>query len=81
MIEGSASRVPTKTFGTNEILSNKRMEDARVRLLEAVKSRGKDETKLLLEAVNHLVQGPKYSGDFKNTEKYGKFQYVKLKVR
>ena len=81
VIEGSASRVPTKTFGTNEILSNKRMEDARSRLLEAVKGRGKDETKLLLEAVNHLVQGPKYTGDFKNTEKYGKFQYVKLKVR
>jgi WD40-like Beta Propeller Repeat len=81
VIEGSASRVPTKTFGTNENLSNKRMEDARARLLEAVKGRGKDETKLLLEAVNHLVQGPKYTGDFKNTEKYGKFQYVKLKVR
>ena len=81
VIEGSASRVPTKTFGTNENLSNKRMEDARARLLEAVKGRGKDETKLLLEAVNHLVQGPKYAGDFKNTEKYGKFQYVKLKVR
>lgn len=81
VIEGSASRVPTKTFGTNENLSNKRMEDARTRLLEAVKTRGKDETKLLLEAVNHLVQGPKYTGDYKNTEKYGKFQYVKLKVR
>ena len=81
VIEGSASRVPTKTFGTNENLSNQRMEDARKRLLEAVKARGKDETKLLLEAVNHLVQGPKYQGDYKNTDKYGKFQYVKLKVR
>ena len=39
------------------------------------------ETKLLLEAVNHLVQGPKYVGDYQNTEKYGKYQYVKLKVR
>jgi hypothetical protein len=26
------------------------------------------------------VQGPKYDGDFKNTDKYGKFQFVKLKV-
>src|SRR5690606_20682598 len=36
VIEASASRVPTKTFGTNENLSNQRMEDARKRLLEAV---------------------------------------------
>lgn len=81
VIEASASKVPTKTFGTNENLSRQRMEDARTRLLEAVKARGKDETKLYLEAVNSLVQGPKYLGDYQNTEKYGKFQYAKLKVR
>ncbi len=80
VIEASASKVPTKTFGTNENLSNKRMEDARTRLLEAVAARGKDNTKLLLEAVNSKVQGPKYDGDFRNTDKYGKFQFVKLKV-
>ena len=80
VIEASASHVPTKTFGTNENLSNQRMEDARKRLLEAVKTRNKDEKLILLEAVNHLVQGPRYTGDFKNTDKYGKFQYVKLKV-
>jgi hypothetical protein len=81
VIEASASKVPTKTFGTNENLSRQRMEDARTRLLEAVKARGADETKLYLEAVNNLVQGPKYAGDYKNTDKYGKFQYAKLKVR
>jgi tetratricopeptide (TPR) repeat protein len=80
VIEASASRVPTKTYGTNENLSNLRMEAARQRLLEAVTARGKDASKLLLEAVNHLVQGPRYNGDFQNTGKYGKFQYVKLKV-
>ena len=80
VIEASASHVPTKTFGTNENLSNQRLEDARKRLIEAVSARGKDSSKLLLEAVNHRVQGPAYKGDFKNTEKYGKFQFVKLKV-
>ncbi len=44
-------------------------------------ARGKDPNKILLEAVNHIVQGPRYKGDFKDTDKYGKFQYVKLKVR
>jgi tetratricopeptide (TPR) repeat protein len=80
VIEASASNVPTRTYGTNEKLSNLRLEAARQRLLEAVTARGKDSSKLLLEAVNHLVQGPRYTGDFQNTEKYGKFQYVKLKV-
>ena len=80
VIEASASRVPTKTFGTNENLSTQRMEDARRRLLEAVGGRGKDATKLMLEAVTHKVQGPRYAGDFKDTGKYGKYQFVKLKV-
>ena len=80
-IEASASHVPTKTYGTNDKLSNVRMEAARKALLDAVRAAGKDPAKLLLESVNHLVLGPKYSGDFKNTDKYGKFQFVKLKVR
>ena len=80
-IEASASHVPTKTFGTNDKLSNSRMEVARKALLDAVKAAGKDPKNLLLGSVNHLVQGPRYQGDYKNTEKYGKFQFVKLKVR
>lgn len=81
VVEASASKVPTKTFGTNDNLSRQRMEDARKRLVEAVQARGADPNKLMLEAVNHLVQGPRYLGDYQNTEKYGKYQYVKLKVR
>mgnify|MGYP002682695474 CR=1 FL=1 len=81
VIEGSASKVPTRTFGTNENLSKQRMEDARKRLVEAVQARGSDPNKLMLEAVNHLVQGPRYQGDYQNTEKYGKFQFVRLKAR
>jgi hypothetical protein len=81
VIEASASKVPTRTFGTNEKLSQSRMDDARKRLVEAAQARGIDPAKLKLEAVNSLVQGPRYIGDFTNTEKYGKYQFVKLKVR
>lgn len=81
VIEASASKVPTRTYGTNENLSRKRMEDARQRLVEAVTARGKDANALRLEAVNSLVLGPRYEGDYQNTDKYGKYQYVKLKVR
>jgi hypothetical protein len=57
------------------------MEDARKRIVEAVGARGKDANLLKLEAVNNLVQGPRYGSDPQNTEKYEKYQYVKLKVR
>lgn len=80
-IEASASHVPTKTYGTNDNLSNQRMEEARQKLLAAVSAAGKDPNSLMLGALNHLVQGPKYAGDYKDTAKYGKFQYVKLKAR
>jgi hypothetical protein len=73
--------VPTRSFGTNENLSRQRMEDARTRLVEAIKARGKDANLLKLEAVNSLVQGARYQGDYQNTDKYGKFQYARLKVR
>jgi hypothetical protein len=81
VIEASASKVPTRTYGTNDNLSRKRMEDARKRLVEAVKARGVSADNLMLEAVNSLVSGPRYAGDYQDTEKYGKYQYVKLKVR
>jgi len=80
-IDACASHVPTRTFGTNEKLSNTRMEAARKSLLDAIKAAGKNTDALLLESVNHLVQGPKYEGDCKNTDKYSKFQFVKLKVK
>lgn len=80
-IEASASHVPTKTYGTNDKLSTLRMEEASKQLIDAVKAAGKDPKGLLLGSVNHLVQGPKYKGDYKNTDKYGKYQYVKLKAR
>lgn len=81
VIDASASKVPTRTFKTNENLSRQRMEDGRSRLVEALKAKGVDVDKVTLEAVNSMVQGPRYNGDFTDTEKYGKFQYVKLKVR
>ena len=30
--------------------------------------------------VNSMVQGPKYEKDFENTDKYGKYQYLKMKA-
>ncbi len=81
VIEASASKVPTRTFGSNENLSKQRMDEARQRLVNAITERGLSADKMRLEAVNHKVQGPRYEYDPQNTDKYGKFQYVTLKVR
>jgi hypothetical protein len=80
IIEAGASKVPTKTFRTNENLSKQRMEDARQRLISALKNAGIDADKVFISAINHLVLGPNYAGDYQNTEKYGKYQYVKLRA-
>jgi hypothetical protein len=80
VVEASASHVPTKTYGTNENLSSQRMEEARKALVQAVKAAGQDPDGLKLEALTHLVQGPQYGNDPQNTRKYGKYQYVKMKI-
>jgi hypothetical protein len=79
-IEGSASYVPTRTFKSNKDLSTKRAEDGKEKLMKALKKNGVDTSKVKIVVVNSKVQGPKYEGDFKNTEKYGKYQYLKMKA-
>lgn len=78
-IEGSASKVPTTTFKTNDKLSRSRTSDARNRLIEAVEAKGVDKKKLKFKSVNSLVQGPRYKNDFmENKAIYEKYQYIKL---
>lgn len=79
-LEGSASKVPTKTYGTNSKLANARVNEAKEMLLKKLKENGIDISKIKVISENALVQGPKYSYDPKNTEKYGKFQYIKIKA-
>ena len=79
-VEGSASYVPTKTFGSNKKLSAYRSNEAKEMLMTKLKAAGVDLSKVKIVSINSVVQGPKYKGDFKETEKYGKFQYIKLKA-
>jgi len=79
-LEGSASRVPTRTFKNNKDLAGKRSGEAKSILIKVLKKNGVDTSKVKVVAVNAVVQGPKYSGDYKNTEKYGKYQYIKIKA-
>lgn len=77
-IEGSASRVPTTTWGNNFKLANQRTEEAKTIVLEALKNAGVDLENVIIETKSS-VQGPEYKGDHQNTTKYGVFQYVKIK--
>jgi len=80
-VEGSASRVPTRTYKNNDNLSKIR-SDAAVKLLkEELQKRGISESKVKIIAIKSKVQGPKYKYDFKNTEKYGPYQYIKIDAR
>lgn len=79
-IEGSASNVPTRTYGSNKKLATKRSSEAKEMLLSKLKEKGIPTSKLKLVAVNSIVSGPKYKGDYQNTEKYGKHQYIKMKA-
>jgi len=80
ILEASASKVPTTTFASNELLSKTRMEDARGRLIESLRGSGIDPDKVYISVIGHDVTGPNYRGDYGNTKKYEKFQYVKLRA-
>src|SRR5690606_41428777 len=68
VIEASASKVPTKTFGSNENLSRQRMEEARKRLVDAIKARGHNADLLRLEAVNHKVRSEEHTSELQSRE-------------
>jgi hypothetical protein len=80
-IESSASKVPTKSFASNEELTRSRAREARDKVLEILNSFGADLDKVIFLDDQTLVQGPEYTSDFKKQlSKYQPFQYVKIKV-
>lgn len=79
-VEGSASNVPTKTYGTNTKLADIRANNGKVFILKTLKERGVDVTGVEF-VLNSGVNGPSYRGDFeKGKDSYGEFQYVNFSV-
>lgn len=82
VFESSASKVPTTTFVTNENLTLKRADDAKKRVMEALKLKGVDTSKINIVAYSTLVQGPEYNDDWKeNKDTYEKYQYIKISAK
>jgi len=79
-IESSASKVPTSTFGSNNKLAASRGEQAETLIMAVLKSKGVNTDRIVINKINAIVSGPTYSGDYKNTNKYSKFQYVKITI-
>ncbi|XOV67027.1 MAG: SprB repeat-containing protein [Fluviicola sp.] len=77
-IYSSASKVPTRTFGTNEKLANVRAENIKYDLINHFKKKYADKVNVVI--VNTKVAGPEYSEDAANKSKYEPYQYVELKT-
>ncbi|MBI2966267.1 MAG: PD40 domain-containing protein [Bacteroidetes bacterium] len=78
VIEGSASKVPTTTFKTNQQLARIRSESAKDVLIASLKEKGADEKKIKIKILPK-VQGPEYKGDpVEGKGNYEKYQYVKI---
>ncbi len=77
-IVGSASKVPTRTYRTNQNLADTRAENAKNQFLIRAKQLGVDTSKITFAEVVGKVQGPEYKGDYKNQAAYKPFQYVEI---
>jgi hypothetical protein len=80
LITGVASQVPTKTFKSNKELATKRASDMKEVMLQALKSKGIDESKVVFVTPKALILGPPFRGNAQKMEaSYRKYQYVSVK--
>ncbi|MFB6258142.1 MAG: hypothetical protein ABEH38_05570 [Flavobacteriales bacterium] len=79
-IRGNASKVPTRTFESNEVLAEKRAQDAQKDLKADLKERGVSLSDLEFRS-EHRVTGPVYEkGNIRRKVEYLEHQYVRIKV-
>jgi hypothetical protein len=78
-IMASSSQVPTRAYKNNKELSVARSEKAKEQLLESLKAKGVDESKITFVKVKAIVDGPQYNIDYLvNRALYEKYQFVKI---
>lgn len=77
-LESSASHVPTRKFKTNENLAESRAKEAKEKVINALKAKGIDESKITFNQKT-LVQGPEYNQDYDtNKAVYQTYQYIRI---
>lgn len=80
-IESSSSKVPTKTFNSNQNLSKIRLNEAQETIISTLISKGIAKENIIINDTKSLVQGPTYIGDYKNEDKYKNHQYVIIRIK
>lgn len=79
-IHSSASHVPTKTYGTNEKLAQKRADELKDDLTKYFKSKDMlDKVNVVIAKVE--VAGPEYVEDSANKDKYAPYQFVEATTK
>ena len=79
-VYSSASKVPTKTYETNEKLTQIRAENMKYDLATYFESKEEFKGKVNVVIVTAIVDGPDYVEDSKNLKKYRPYQFVGLKT-
>jgi SprB repeat/WD40-like Beta Propeller Repeat len=79
-IVSSASHVPTKTFGSNENLAQKRAENIKYDLVAYFAKKDIYSGKVTVVVVSAGVAGPNYEDDSANRDKYMPYQFVSLET-
>jgi len=77
-VNASASTVPSKQFKNNAELAGVRANGTIAKIKNSLKQKGIAEGDVNIAVNRSFVSGPAYKGDYQNTDKYGKFQYVKV---
>lgn len=80
-IETSASHVPTKTFGSNDNLAQKRAQAAKEAITSSLASKGINKKNIVFNTIKSSVNGPKYNSDYQNKDSYKKYQYVTITIK
>tara|TARA_B100000809_G_scaffold266051_1_gene327089 strand:- start:8231 stop:10321 length:2091 start_codon:yes stop_codon:yes gene_type:complete len=81
-IKSSASKVPSKTFRTNDALAYKRAIDAQRHIKNELMSKGVSAKYIIFKEVDSSVNGPEYkTEEATDPEIYEKHQYVTITIR
>lgn len=79
-IYSSASKVPTKTYGSNEKLAQLRADNFQKQLLAYIDAKSELKTKVKVKITTVIVDGPEYEKDSVNKGKYRPYQFVGFKT-
>lgn len=82
LIYSSASKVPTKSYSSNQELANQRLKSGKEILIKLLKAEGIDISKITFIEKEALVQGPEYNNDaVEKANVYQRYQYIKFEIQ